>query len=138
MLGLEQTSIFLVLTPLAAVAGHNWSVFLNFQGGRGVSVIGGALLALSPLLLSAAIAVVVVVSIKVVGIVLIAAFLVLPAAAARMVSRTFATMTIVSIAIGLSTVFFGIYASYYADLPSGPSVILTQTAALALCAAFRR
>ena len=57
LLGFEQTSIFLVLAPLAAVAGHDWSVFLNFQGGRGVSVIGGALLALSPLLLSVAIAV---------------------------------------------------------------------------------
>ena len=39
------------------MAGHNWSVFLHFQGGRGVSVIGGGLLALSPLLLSLAIAV---------------------------------------------------------------------------------
>lgn len=57
LLGLDQTSIFLILAPLAAVTGHNWSVFLNFQGGRGVSVIGGALLALSPLLLSAAIAI---------------------------------------------------------------------------------
>ena len=57
LLGLEQTSIYLVLAPLAAVVGHNWSVFLNFQGGRGVSVIGGALLALSPLLLVGAIAV---------------------------------------------------------------------------------
>ena len=57
LLGLEQTSVFLVLAPLAAVAGHNWSAFLHFQGGRGVIVIGGALLALSPLLLSLAIAV---------------------------------------------------------------------------------
>lgn len=57
LLGLEQTSVFLVLAPLAAVAGHNWSAFLHFQGGRGVFVIGGALLALSPLLLSLAIAV---------------------------------------------------------------------------------
>ena len=57
LLGLEQTSIQLILAPLAAVAGHNWSVFLHFQGGRGVSVIGGGLLALSPLLLSLAIAV---------------------------------------------------------------------------------
>ena len=57
LLGLERTSILLVLAPLASLVGHNWSVFLNFQGGRGVSVIGGALLALSPLLLSAAIGV---------------------------------------------------------------------------------
>ena len=57
LLGLEQTSVFLVLAPLAAVAGHNWSAFLHFQGGRGVFVIVGALLAFSPLLLSLAIAV---------------------------------------------------------------------------------
>ena len=57
LMGLERTSTLLVIAPLAAMAGHNWSVFLKFQGGRGVSVIGGALLALSPLLFAAAIAV---------------------------------------------------------------------------------
>ena len=34
---------------LAAVAGHNWSVFIRFTGGRGVATTGGGLLALSPL-----------------------------------------------------------------------------------------
>ena len=89
-------------------------------------------------ILSAAVAVSVVVSIKVVGIVLIAAFLVLPAAAARMMTRTFRSMTLASIAIGMSTVVIGIYASYYADLPSGPMVILTQTAVLGVAVALKR
>ena len=57
LLGLERTSTLLMIAPLASIAGHNWSVFLKFRGGRGVSVIGGALLALAPLLLAAAIAV---------------------------------------------------------------------------------
>ncbi|MCH8204697.1 MAG: metal ABC transporter permease [Candidatus Hydrogenedentes bacterium] len=88
--------------------------------------------------LAVAIAVVVVVSIKVAGIVMIAAFLVMPAAAARVLTRTFAAMSVVSIAIGMSTVVVGLYASYYADLPSGPAIILTQAAVLAVAVAFRR
>ncbi len=35
-----------VVAALAAIAGHNWSIFLKFQGGRGVAVFFGALLAL--------------------------------------------------------------------------------------------
>ena len=33
---------------LAAVAGHVWSVFLRFEGGKGVATAGGVLLALAP------------------------------------------------------------------------------------------
>ena len=33
---------------LAAVIGHNWSIFISFTGGRGVATTGGSLLALSP------------------------------------------------------------------------------------------
>lgn len=38
---------------LAAVIGHNWSVFIRFTGGRGVATTGGGLLALSPLAVAA-------------------------------------------------------------------------------------
>jgi len=37
-----------VVAPLAAVAGHNWPVFLKFKGGRGVATFFGGLLILSP------------------------------------------------------------------------------------------
>ena len=37
-----------VLAALAAMAGHNWSIFLKFQGGRGVATFFGGLAALSP------------------------------------------------------------------------------------------
>ena len=53
LLGLERSSALLVVAPLLAVAGHNWSVYLGFQGGRGITVLGGTLLALSPLVLAA-------------------------------------------------------------------------------------
>jgi glycerol-3-phosphate acyltransferase PlsY len=37
-----------VMAALAAVAGHNWSVFLKFRGGRGVATFFGGLVALCP------------------------------------------------------------------------------------------
>ncbi|MAF85515.1 MAG: acyl-phosphate glycerol 3-phosphate acyltransferase [Dehalococcoidales bacterium] len=37
-----------VMAALAAMAGHNWSVFLRFHGGRGVATYFGGLIALYP------------------------------------------------------------------------------------------
>jgi len=38
-----------VMAALAAIAGHNWSVFLKFKGGRGVATFFGGLVALCPI-----------------------------------------------------------------------------------------
>ncbi|MDA0264599.1 MAG: glycerol-3-phosphate acyltransferase [Chloroflexi bacterium] len=53
ILDLDRSSAYLIGPPLLAVTGNNWSVFLRFQGGRGIAVTGGTLLALSPVLLVA-------------------------------------------------------------------------------------
>ena len=37
-----------VLAALASIAGHNWSIFLGFKGGRGVATFFGGLAALCP------------------------------------------------------------------------------------------
>jgi len=77
-------------------------------------------------LLNIMIAITIVVSIKVVGIVLIAAFLVIPSASARLVSKKFSKMTILSIILGITSAFFGLLFSYYLDIPSGATIILLQ------------
>ena len=41
----------LVVTALATVVGHNWSIFLGFRSGRGLATAAGVVLAISPLLL---------------------------------------------------------------------------------------
>ena len=43
--------LVLVLTALATVVGHNWSVFMGFRSGRGLATAAGVVLAMSPLLL---------------------------------------------------------------------------------------
>ncbi len=37
-----------LISGLAAMAGHNWSIFLKFNGGRGVATAAGVLIALAP------------------------------------------------------------------------------------------
>lgn len=77
-------------------------------------------------ILSILIAVTVVVSLKLVGIVLIAAFLVIPAASARLLSKSFSRMTVISVLVGMLSAIGGLWISYYLDVPSGATIILLQ------------
>ncbi len=52
VLDISRSSTWLIGPPLLSVAGNNWSVFLKLQGGRGIAVATGTLLALSPVLLA--------------------------------------------------------------------------------------
>jgi zinc transport system permease protein len=94
------------------------------------------------MVLSVLIAVTVVIAVKVVGIVLIAAFLVIPAAAARLLTRTFRAMTLASISLGATSVLVGMWASYLVDIPSGATIVLVQAAlfaaAMVMAAVVRR
>ena len=78
--------------------------------------------------LSVLLAVVVVVSVKVVGVLLVAAFLVLPAASSRLLTHRFLHTTLLSVAIGIGTAVVGLIVSFLTDVPSGAAIILTQAA----------
>lgn len=73
------------------------------------------------------IAVTIVVSLQVVGIALMLAMFVTPAAAASLLTRRLPTMMVVAAAIGAFSGVVGLYASYYLDVASGPSVVLVAT-----------
>lgn len=89
-------------------------------------------------LLAGLIAVVVVVSIKVVGIVLTSACLVIPAASARLLASNFRNMTWLALLLGLLSAPLGLAASYLSDAPSGATMVLVQGAFFALALAGRR
>jgi zinc transport system permease protein len=71
-------------------------------------------------------AVTVVLAIKIVGIILITAFIVIPGSFARLVSKRFASMTAISIIMGVTTSIVGLILSYEFDLPSGAVIIVLQ------------
>ena len=77
-------------------------------------------------ILNTLIAITIVVSVKLVGIILVAAFLVIPAASSRLVTHTFFSMTLVSIIFGVVSSIAGLWLSYLLDLPSGATIILVQ------------
>jgi zinc transport system permease protein len=66
------------------------------------------------------------IAIKIVGVMLIASMLVVPAASARNVSVSPSGMLVKSIIFGSSAVSIGIYVSYLIDGPSGPSIVLAS------------
>ncbi len=73
-------------------------------------------------------AVLVAVAIKIVGALLITAMLIIPAAAARPLARTPERMAAIAIGMGVVAVAAGLGASFYADTPAGPTIILSATA----------
>lgn len=78
------------------------------------------------------IAVTIVASLQVVGIALMLALLITPAATARLVVHRLHTMIIVAAAVGILSGVAGFYLSYYLDVPSGASIVLTMSTLFAL------
>jgi len=75
------------------------------------------------------IAVTVVIGVKLVGIVLVTSFLVIPAATARLFSRSFSAMTVLAATISIVCVVVGLDVSYRLDIPSGATIVFAQSAA---------
>lgn len=94
------------------------------------------------LAMTIALAVLVAVSIKVVGALLITAMLIVPAAAARPFSNTPERMAVGAALIGVASVLAGLAASWRWDTPTGPTVVtlavLFFTASYALGALRRK
>ena len=70
-------------------------------------------------------AAVVIASVRILGVLLVAAAVVIPAALARLVTNSFAPMLGLSTAVGVFSGVAGLYASYHADVPSGATIVLT-------------
>lgn len=45
----DAASVYILLVAMAAIAGHDWSIFMGFSGGKGVATTFGVILKLYPL-----------------------------------------------------------------------------------------
>jgi len=75
------------------------------------------------LVLTLSLAVVVAVAIKVVGVLLIAAMLIVPAAAARPLSATPERMAVIAALIACASTLGGLRAAFHLDTPTGPTIV---------------
>lgn len=80
----------------------------------------------------------VILSVKVVGILLVSALLILPAMTALQISRRFARAMLVSVLVSLVAVFLGILVSFIFDIPSGATIVLLLVLGFVLALLFKK
>ena len=71
-------------------------------------------------------------SMRVVGVLMVGALIVIPVLAALRLARGFRTALLLAIGFGLLSVWVGLVFAFYADLAAGGSIVLTTVAMLAL------
>jgi zinc/manganese transport system permease protein len=76
-------------------------------------------------------ALVVTAGLKMVGIILVSALIVIPPAAARNVAQTFSAMLVLSAVLGLASSLTGVVASFQLDTPTGPTIVMVCVAIFA-------
>ena len=74
-------------------------------------------------IITISLAIVVAVGIKVVGVLLIIALLIIPAASARFITLTPESMGFVTAILGILSSILGLYSAYFFDTPTGPSIV---------------
>ena len=76
----------------------------------------------------ALIALTIVVSLQAVGIILVVAMLVTPAATAQLLTQRFGRLIAIAVAIGIACPIAGLYLSFWLDTASGATIVLVETA----------
>lgn len=89
-----------------------------------IAAVHGVRTAGMELAFSLATAAVIVASVRVLGVLLIAAAVVIPAAVARLVTRSVGAMLAVATLVGVLSSVLGLYGSYHLNVPSGPTIVL--------------
>lgn len=117
---------------VGAVIFWRWSLLLTATVSPELSHAAGIDPRREHLVLSLMIAAMVAVGIKVVGALLITALLIIPAAAARPLSRTPEGMAGAAVAIGAGASLAGLWAAFVLDTPVGPSVVAVAVAVYVL------
>jgi zinc transport system permease protein len=103
-----------------------------------LATLSGVPVALLEYLLLALTAIVVVVGVKTVGVVLVSAFVVVPAATANLLGRSLAAIAVLAVALSAACTAFGLFASYHLNVATGATIILTLGAAFFLALVVRR
>lgn len=102
------------------------------------AAIAGIPVRLQTVVLYVALATATVLGVKILGIILVSALLILPSATSRLLTSTLKGHVVMSLVLAEIMVFAGLAVSYLYDLPSGATVILVGTAMFALAAMFGR
>jgi len=128
VLGVERSDIVVVALVAVGAAvvvflGYRQLLFTTFDPE--VAETSGVSTARVDALFSLVLAMSIIATMRILGVTLIAATLVLPPVVARMLTNSFSRMLLLSTGIGAFCGLVGMYASYQLDIASGASIVLT-------------
>ena len=120
--GLVTTALLALIVVIALARLGRRLVFATFDpdGAHAAGIDVARLLTLHHVLL----ALTIIASISVVGIVLVNALLVIPAATAKLLARSLGQMFVLAPLLGISSVLAGLLVSSWVDAPSGPAIVV--------------
>lgn len=116
----------------AALLGRHWNGLVALAAHRDLAQVEGYPVARLELLQMVMIAVIVAVGMKIVGVLLISALLIIPAATASRWSRSPEQVALGAIGVGAAAVIGGISGAWWLDTPAGPSIVLFAALLFAL------
>jgi len=117
---------------------QHWHSFVAVSVSREIAQAEGIKVRKVQLLMYLMIALLVAVMMKVMGVLLIAAMLVIPTSAARMLSGSPERMVFFSALYGIAALGGGIFSSFQFDWQTGPSIVLSATCLLLVTLVFVR
>ncbi|MBW3578001.1 MAG: metal ABC transporter permease [Actinobacteria bacterium] len=140
VLGVDDTDIVLAVVVAVAVAAvligrYRPLLFVTFD--RDVAAIHGVRVDRYEVLFALLLTAGVVASMRILGVLLVAAAVVIPPATARVLTDRFEVLVPLGAALGAASAVPGLYLSWYAGIASGAAIVLVQAGILAVAAAVR-
>ena len=135
VLGVTLVDVFVVAAVAAVIA---LTVFLQYRQllfatfDPEVAEVSGVRTDRTDVILALMLAATIIATMTVVGVMLIAAVLVIPPVIARLLTDSFHRMLWISVGVGAALGFVGVYLSYYLNVSSGATVVLTGAALFAI------
>lgn len=132
ILAVSKSDVVVIWAAVSVALGALWTIWrplLSLTVHEDLARVEGVAAAKVRVAFMLLIALLVAIAMKIVGLLPVTALLIIPAAAARPLSRTPEQMAAYAAAAGLLAVGFGLWGSVLWDTPSGPSIVV---AALAL------
>jgi len=134
----DLATLLITTVLLLFVLLHHWRGFVAVSVSREMAQAEGIEVRKVQFLMYIMIALLVAVMMKVMGVLLIAAMLVIPTTSARLLSRSPEQMVLVSALYGLGALVGGISGSFHFDWQTGPAIVVSATALLLVTLAVTR
>ena len=120
----ELVWIFAGVVIVLSLFAYLWRDLLSISVHEELALTDGVSVAKTRFIFMCLLALTIAVAIKIVGVLLITALLIIPAAAARLFSKTPIQMVLLSMLFAILSVVLGIFSSLQWDIPAAPTIVV--------------